>query len=66
MQFFREIASGLAIPLLFAITFLQSNTTYAQTEKNPLESPIISSFMTGLQPETPKQAVELWILGCKK
>lgn len=52
------------IPLLFAIILLQSNPTYAQTEKNPLESQIIP-FMTGLQPETPKQAVELWILGVK-
>ncbi|MBK3495262.1 hypothetical protein JFL43_10440 [Viridibacillus sp. YIM B01967] len=26
---------------------------------------IVLSFMSGLQPETPKQAVEIWILGVK-
>ncbi|SFB11637.1 hypothetical protein SAMN04488577_3790 [Bacillus sp. cl95] len=51
------------LPLLIAIILLQNNSTYAGKEKNPLESQIITSFMTGLQVEDPKQAVELWILG---
>ncbi|MDM5227266.1 hypothetical protein QUF73_13745 [Cytobacillus sp. NJ13] len=49
------------LPLLFSLILLQCNSTYAQTE-NPLESQI-TSFMTGLQSENPKQTVELWVLG---
>ncbi len=52
------------ILILFTVNSLHSSPTYAQLEKNPLESQIVS-FMTGLQPETPKQTVELWILGVK-
>ncbi len=52
------------LSLLFPIILLHTNPTFAETEGNPLESQI-TSFMTGLQPETPKQAVELWILGVK-
>lgn len=50
------------LPLLITIVLLQNNSTHAETEKNPLESQI-TSFMTGLHVQEPKQAVELWILG---
>ena len=47
---------------LLPIILFHINHTFAET--NSLENQI-TSFMTGLQPETPKQAVELWILGVK-
>jgi hypothetical protein len=50
------------LPLLIMIVLLQNNPTYAEIEKNSLERQI-TSFMTGLQVQDPKQAVELWILG---
>lgn len=53
------------IPFLSMMIVLQGNPTFAQTDNNLIDNQIIISFMTGLQPETPKQAVELWILGIK-
>lgn len=51
--------------LLFPLILFHTNTANAETENNSLESQRILSFITGLQPDTPKQAVELWILGVK-
>lgn len=53
----------ILIPLISAIIVLQNNSTYAQ-EENPLEAQI-TSFMTGLRTENPKQTVELWLLGVR-
>ncbi|MEC2307168.1 hypothetical protein [Bacillus atrophaeus] len=54
----------LFITLLFPILLLHTNPIFAETEANPLESQI-TSFMSGLEVDAPKQVVELWILGVK-
>ncbi|MGG2065140.1 hypothetical protein [Bacillus sp. S14(2024)] len=55
----------LFLSFLFPLILLShTNATFAETESNQLESQI-SSFMSGLQTKTPKQAIELWILGVK-
>lgn len=50
--------------LLLPILLIQATPTFAEAEANLLEKQI-TSFMSGLQAETPKQAVELWISGVK-
>ena len=48
--------------LLVLVIILQANPAEAEKTK---ETNQITSFITGLQTENPKQAVELWILGVK-
>ncbi|WP_044784556.1 hypothetical protein [Bacillus thuringiensis] len=48
--------------LFIILTILQFNPVHAESTE---ETAKITSFMTGLQTEIPKQAVELWILGVK-
>jgi hypothetical protein len=51
--------------LLFSFILFHNHPAIAATKQlNPLESQLLS-FMTGLQVDEPKQAVELWILGVK-
>jgi hypothetical protein len=53
------------LTLLFSIMILSHiNPTFAETDTKSLENQI-TSFMSGLRAETPKQAIELWILGVK-
>lgn len=48
--------------LLVLVIILQANPAEAEKTK---ETNQITSFITGLQTENPKQAVELWLLGVK-
>ncbi|WP_233414544.1 hypothetical protein [Thermaerobacillus caldiproteolyticus] len=55
----------LFLTFLFPIIILsQVHPTFAETDAKQLESQI-NSFISGLRTETPKQSVELWILGVK-
>ncbi|WP_232696916.1 hypothetical protein [Brevibacillus daliensis] len=57
---------SICILLLVSCWFSGSNV-YAGPETSPKreQATIIDSFLAGLQAETPKQAVELWVLGVK-
>jgi hypothetical protein len=57
---------SIYILLMFSCLFSGSNV-YAEPETSPKQKQeaMIASFLSGLQTEIPKQAVELWILGVK-
>jgi hypothetical protein len=55
---------SLFLFLLFTISLIQTSPTFAEEKGNKFESQI-TSFMSGLEVDTPKQAVQLWILGVK-
>lgn len=48
------------LSLLFSISLLQTSPTFAEEKGNKSERQI-TSFMSGLEVDTPKQAVQLWI-----
>lgn len=53
--------------LLLCSCWLSEGNVYAKSEipQKCEQATMVDSFLSGLQAETPKQAVELWILGVK-
>ncbi|MED4586110.1 hypothetical protein P9578_25495 [Brevibacillus choshinensis] len=53
--------------LLVVSCWLSGSKVYAEPETSPKreQATIVDSFLAGLRVETPKQVVELWILGVK-
>lgn len=53
--------------LLLVSCWLSGSNVYAEPETSPKreQASMVDSFLSGLQAETPKQAVELWVLGVK-
>jgi hypothetical protein len=59
-----DIMRLIFLTLLISIAIFNTNPTFSIAESDSSKQQA-DSFMTGLQPENPKQAVELWVMGVK-